>query len=229
MELSFRLKKIADKVKNCTILADIGTDHAYIPIFLYKNEKIKKAFACDISKGSVKKAQENIIKHNLEKSIETRLGSGLLVLNLTDNVDTVVIAGMGGILTTQILEIGKSNLKNVKKIILQPQKNVDEVRRFLYKNNFKIVEDEMIVDNNKFYTVIVVKPEFEEETYTETDYLFGKYSIEKKCPVLKEYILKQINKLEKAINEIEKFSTKPSNLEKINSDYMLYKEVLKCL
>ena len=146
MELSYRLNKIAQKVTQNGIIADIGTDHAYIPIFLYKNNKIKSGIACDISKGSLQKAKDNIKKYNLQGKIQTRLGNGLEKISLQDNVDTVIIAGMGGMLMIDILEKGKYILENVKELILQPQKDIDKVREYLHKNNFKIIDDEMLKD-----------------------------------------------------------------------------------
>ena len=146
MEISFRLNKIAEKVKKGSILADIGTDHAYVPIFLYKKGIIKNAIACDISKGSLEKAKINISKYNLENFIETRLGSGLEKIYLEDNINTIIIAGMGGMLMIDILKNGIEIAKNTETLILQPQKDIPEVRKFLHKNGFKIEDEELLID-----------------------------------------------------------------------------------
>ena len=188
MDISFRLNKIAEKVSKNSIIADIGTDHAYIPIFLYKNNIIKKAIACDISKGSLEKAKLNILKYNLGQYIETRLGNGLEKVSLEDNVDTIIMAGMGGMLMIDILKNDMEIAKASKTLILQPQKDIVEVRKFLHKNEFQIQDEEMIIDEGKFYNIIIAKKGV--QSFTEKEYMFGKANIEKKCDILKEYILK---------------------------------------
>lgn len=230
MEISFRLNKIAEKVTTNGIVADIGTDHAYIPIFLYKNNKIKSAIACDISKGSLQKANINISKYNLSNYIETRLSNGLEKIHLEDNVDTIIIAGMGGMLMIDILQKGIEIAKNCNKLILQPQKDIPEVRKFLHQNNFIIEDEDMIIDENKFYNIIVAINNFgtENQMFDYREYLFGKSNIDKKCPILKEYILNELNIMENIINKLEKTHSF-KRIEEIKNEEKIYKEVLECL
>lgn len=225
MDLSYRLNKIAQKVSINGTMADIGTDHAYIPIYLYKNNKIKKAIACDISKGSLQKAKDNILKYNLLHCIETRLSNGLLKITKKDNVDTIVIAGMGGMLMIDILTKGLDIAKNVKEIILQPQKDIDKVRRFLHKNGFKIIDDEMIIDEGKYYTIIKANLG-SEQPYTHEQYIFGKFEIEQKSLILKEYIKTNVYKMESVLKNIK---NQKGDFYHIENEINIYKEVLKCL
>lgn len=228
MELSYRLNKIAQKVTQNGIIADIGTDHAYIPIFLYKNNKIKSGIACDISRGSLQKAKDNIKKYNLQDKIQTRLGNGLEKISLQDNVDTVIIAGMGGMLMIDILEKGKYILENVKELILQPQKDIDKLREYLHKNNFKIIDDEMLKDDGKYYTIIKSIKGKEDILYKKEEYVFGKFEINNKCQILKEYIEDQLYKMEIVLKNIKETNIQSRILE-IEDDIKTYKEVLKWL
>lgn len=228
MELSYRLNKIAQKVTQNGIIADIGTDHAYIPIFLYKNNRIKSGIACDISKGSLQKAKDNIKKYNLQDKIQTRLGNGLEKISLQDNVDTVIIAGMGGMLMIDILEKGKYILENVKELILQPQKDIDKVREYLHKNNFKIIDDEMLKDDGKYYTIIKSIKGEEYILYKKEEYVFGRFEINNKCQILKEYIEDQLYKMEIVLKNIKETNIQNRILE-IEDNIKTYKEVLKWL
>lgn len=228
MELSYRLNKIAQKVTQNGIIADIGTDHAYIPIFLYKNNRIKSGIACDISKGSLQKAKDNIKKYNLQDKIQTRLGNGLEKISLQDNVDTVIIAGMGGMLMIDILEKGKYILENVKELILQPQKDIDKVREYLHKNNFKIIDDEMLKDDGKYYTIIKSIKGEEDILYKKEEYVFGRFEINNKCQILKEYMEEQLYKMEIVLKNIKETNIQNRILE-IEDNIKTYKEVLKWL
>lgn len=228
MDLSYRLNKIAEKVTINGIIADIGTDHAYIPIFLYKNNKIKSAIACDISKGSLQKAIDNINKYNLQDNIQTRLGNGLEKITLQDNIDTIIIAGMGGMLMIDILEKGNIIANNVKELILQPQKDIDKVRQYLHNNNFKIIDDEMLKDEGKYYTIIKAIKGKEETLYKKEEYIFGKFEIENKSEILKEYIEDQVYKMEIVLKNIKETNIQTRILE-IENNIKMYREVLKCL
>lgn len=228
MELSFRLNKIAEKVTKNSIIADIGTDHAYIPIFLYKNNKIKSAIACDISKGSLQKAKDNIFKHNLQENIQTRIGNGLEKITIQDNIDTIIIAGMGGMLMIDILKKGYNIVESAKELILQPQKDIDKVREYLHKNNLKIIDDEMLKDDGKYYTIIKAIKGKEQTPYKKEEYIFGRIEIEQKSNILKEYITKQMYKMEIVLKNIEKTNVQSRILE-IENEIKMYKEVLKCL
>ena len=189
MKLSKRLQTIADFVKKDAVVADIGTDHAHIPIYLIKNNIISKAYACDINKGPLEKAKENINYYGV-KNIELRLSNGLEKLK-SDEADTVIIAGMGGELIIDILEKGRRFFESKRKFILSPHTKIDEVRKFLLSNGFEITKEDMCIDEGKFYTVIEVKYTENKEMYSETELLYGKYLIENKHPVLLRFLKKE--------------------------------------
>ena len=135
MQLSLRLKTVADSVTGGNRVADVGCDHAYIAIHLAENNIAPRVVAMDVNKGPLSKAMENIEIRGLEDRIETRLSDGLARLN-PGEADTVVIAGMGGALMVRILTEGESALKEVKELILQPQSEIFLVRRHLHTNGY---------------------------------------------------------------------------------------------
>lgn len=191
MELSVRLQAVADMVTEGTKVADVGTDHAYIPIYLVEHDKNPSAIAVDINRGPLKKAEENISSHNLENKIETRLSDGLKQLHLGE-ADSVVIAGMGGGLVVKIMEEGTLHKKYVKEWILQPQSEISKVRQYLNENGYCIVEENMVIDEGKFYPMMRVTEGTIEE-YTQEELCYGKCLLKEKDPILKKFLEKEID------------------------------------
>ena len=205
MKLSDRLQAVASFVTPGLRVADIGTDHGYIPIYLTEQGIIPYAIAMDINKGPILRAQENIKENSLEKFIETRLSNGFDKLE-PGEADCAVIAGMGGELITNILNNGRNVVDGLKELVLSPHSEVWLVRKYLHNNDFKIIDEKMIIDEGKFYTIIkVVKGK--DEIYSEEDYMYGKILIEKKDEVLMKYIFKEYNKVEKIFENISKNGT----------------------
>ena len=157
MQLSKRLSAVASMVKERGRLADVGTDHGYIPIFLVRQGTIKSAVAMDIKEGPLARARDNIRLYGLEDQIQTRRSDGLEKLQKGE-ADTVVIAGMGGLLTIRILKAGEERLKGVKELILQPQSEICEVRRFLQEQEYRITEENMVEEEGKYYPMMRAVP-----------------------------------------------------------------------
>ena len=224
MELSERLKTVAGFVKYRTI-ADIGTDHGYIPCYLAHKKTIDMAIACDVNKGPLSKAEENINNFGFENIIETRLGSGLEPLNKNE-AETIIIAGMGGLLICDILNKGKEKLEGVRQLVLQPQRDIYSVRKLIHKLGFKIDDEKMLCEGGKYYTVIsAVKGN---EIYTdEIYYHFGKILIDNKSDVLKEYITMRLNKYQNIIDNANKSSSKDTELTSLKNSVDMFREVLK--
>ena len=192
MKLSNRLHTIADFVKKGAVVADIGTDHAHIPIYLIKNNIISKAYACDINKGPLEKAKENINYYGV-KNIELRLSNGLEKLK-TDEADTFIIAGMGGELIIDILDRGQGFFDKKNTFILSHHTKIEEVRNYLLRKGLKILKEDMCIDEGKFYTVMEALYTGNSVSYTQSELLFGKYLIDNKNPVLFEYLKKERQK-----------------------------------
>ena len=220
MKLSERLFTVAAAVKPCDCAADIGTDHAYVPIWLCENNIVKRAVAGDVSRGSAQKAAENIKACGYEDRISARCGDGLKIIKKEDNVGCIIIAGMGGMLMRNILENG--DISNMPQLVLQPQKDIPEIRRYIHLAGYKIENETMLCEDNKYYNIIsAVKGS---ESYTETEYALGKILIDNKDKTLKEWLLLEIKKYESLLgvmNEEKRIEVK----NKIE----MYKGVSECL
>ena len=187
------MQTIADFVKKNSVVADIGTDHAHIPIYLIENNIIDKAYACDINKGPLEKAKENIANFGVSENIVLRFSNGLDKMS-NKEVDTIIIAGMGGELIIDILNRGKVFFDKKNTFILSPHTKVDEVRDYLIRNGFKIIKEDMCIDEGKFYTVMEVRYTENTVMYSEAELLYGKYLIENKHPVLLRFLKKEEEK-----------------------------------
>ncbi len=148
MKLSERLQYIADEIQKGETMADIGTDHGFLPLYLLEKKKCPKVIMADISPGSLKKAEINLKLVKPKGDYELRLGDGIDVLSDRE-VDVVVIAGMGGLLIADILEWNLHKSRSVRRYILQPRNNPGKLRHWLLLNGFSIVK-EGIVREGKF-------------------------------------------------------------------------------
>ena len=167
-----RLKAIINNV-TCREIADIGTDHAYIPIFLTENYLADKVIATDINEGPLFIACENINKKNLEEKIETRLGGGLSVIG-EGEVDEIIIAGMGGILISEIIDNDINIAKN-SRLILQPMNAQYELRKYLLSHGFKIISEDISVEGFKVYNIIIAESGEMKPFETDFEYQIPKY------------------------------------------------------
>ena len=153
LNISDRLKKVANCVKKDSFVADIGCDHAYTAIYLVKNKIAKKVIAMDINKGPLEKAKSNICNNRLEDYIETRLSDGGKELKKGE-VNTILISGMGGRLTTKILDDSLDVVRECRQLVLQPQSEIYLVREYIAKIGFRIEYEDMFIDEGKYYVII---------------------------------------------------------------------------
>lgn len=205
MELSKRLKRIAEHVDKCESVADIGTDHGYIPIYLVKEGICEKAIASDINKGPIEKAKVNVAFEGVSNKIKCLLGPGLNPLKVGE-VNGVILAGMGGNLTRDILLADMEKVKKYDFIILQPAQNPEVLREFLYKNDYEIIDEDLIKDEGRFYELFKVKYNENSEKLVFEDEL--KYEVspllrEKNHPLFKEFIEEKINRCETILSFIK--------------------------
>lgn len=194
MQLSKRLKALTEFVTEGLRVADIGCDHAYVSIYLMEKKIASKVIAMDINKGPLLKAKENIAKHGLTETIETRLSNGAKELKAGE-VDAVLIAGMGGALMARILSERSEVLDLLEEWILQPQSELYLVRRHIREHGFHIVEENMLIDEGKYYTLMKAKKGKESVVSEVFDY-YGKYLLENKNETLKLFLEQELEKKE---------------------------------
>lgn len=208
MKLSRRLETIASFVPEGSAVADIGTDHGYIPIHLVQEGKAKHAIAMDVRKGPLLRAQAHIHEAGLEAHVEVRLSDGLLKLEQNE-ADCVVIAGMGGELIIHILEEGRGLWEGIPHWVLSPHSELDKVRRFLEEQEFFIERETMIKEEGKFYTVMGINRTNKagEKDNREISYRYGRSLLESKDPVLKEYLKKEEEQLEQIMSGLSESQT----------------------
>jgi len=157
IKLSDRLEKIGKEINKGETMVDIGTDHGFLPVALWERGISPKVIMADVSEGSLNKAKENCRMLHPEEKFDFRLGDGLKVLE-NGEVDTVVIAGMGGILMTEILEADLEKTWSFKKVILQPRNNVGFLRHWLYNNCFKIINEQLVREGKYICEIITAIP-----------------------------------------------------------------------
>lgn len=190
MELSKRLQAVADLVTEGMTVADVGTDHGYIPIYLLQSAKSPKVLAMDINKGPLLRAEEHIAEHDLQSCIETRQSDGVQNL-LPGEFDCVVIAGMGGALTIRILQNGERVFRSLKEFVLQPQSELWKVRQYLYEHGYCIIAEDMVLEEGKFYPMMKVI-NGQASAYHTVELRYGKDLLEQKHPVLKVFLEKEL-------------------------------------
>lgn len=185
IKLSNRLQTVARHIPAGCTVADIGTDHGYLPVFLAINDISPKIIAADRNKGPLSSAEQLIGLLSLENQISTRLGDGLSVL-AAGEAEVICIAGMGGMTICDILAADMDKAKRAKRMILQPQRNVAAVRNFLAENGFRLVAEDLAEDDGFYYEILVV--ESGEMTLTEAEAEFGPLLLANGHPLLKDFL-----------------------------------------
>ena len=203
MKLTDRLLKIASLVTEGKRVADIGTDHGYIPVYLLNQGKVPYAILADVNKGPLENARGEVRHNKLLDKVDLRLGSGIEVLEKGE-VDEVIIAGMGGILISELLEAKLEVAHSVDKLILQPMQAQNELRKYLLNNGFEILNEVLVKEDFRIYEIIIAKysgknTEVRDEIYYEV----GTKLIENKDPLLNEFIDKKIYMYNSIIKKIE--------------------------
>lgn len=220
--LSKRLAQVAEFVPKDAILLDIGSDHAYLPIALLQQKKIKKAIAGEVVQGPYQSALSNVEEAGLSDKITVRLADGLDAFNPEDKINTITICGMGGRLIADILERRKNELKHIECLILQPNNREDELRQWLENNHFTIISEKVIVEHQKYYEIIVVK--HGQERLSNDECRFGPKLLKEKSTVFKEKWYHECKKLEKILSNIP--SDKSEERFLIESQINKIKEIL---
>ncbi|NLM11897.1 MAG: SAM-dependent methyltransferase [Clostridiaceae bacterium] len=191
INITGRLLKITSMLGKCTKPADIGTDHAYIPIYLIQSGRCNSVVATDIKEGPLLKARKNIEKYQLSDRIELRLGDGMKPIR-DDECDAFIIAGMGGVVITEILNASIEKAKKAKALILQPAYYEEVLREFLLQNGFCIETEALVRDEGRMYTIIRTYYDGAVRSDDVLYYHIGRALFDNKDPLLNDFLQRRI-------------------------------------
>ena len=219
---------VASNVKSGGIVADIGCDHAFTSIYLVEEKLARGAIAIDINKEPLKRAWQHIQESGMEEYISVRLSNGARGLKKGE-ADTILISGMGGALIASILEESINIIKDAKELVLSPQSEIYIVRHFLHDNGFKIVSEEMVKEQGKFYVVIRAVPG-SQHYKDESGYIYGEYLIKNKNKILEEFLLKEQKRTGSILDSLASSSGSAAVKERKDTllkEYNMIKGILK--
>lgn len=208
-------------------LVDVGTDHGYVPISLCEKKQIPSAIAMDINEGPLLRAESHIEEVGLTGYIQTRLSDGLAALKAGEG-DTVLIAGMGGILMEKILHEGRETLSSVRELILQPQSDIAGVRQWLDRNEWQIVCEDIVMEEGKYYPMMKAV-QGRGRSYTLPEFRYGRADLQQSLPVQEEYLRKQLQAHEKILERLPKEGKERTLAREyfVQRDIRILKEALK--
>lgn len=229
LQISNRLKMIANEISEGAFFADIGSDHAYLPCYVCLHDQKARAIAGEVAKGPYIHALNTVKKNQLNDRIEVRLGDGLQVIDENELVEEIVIAGMGGNLISKILLDGKEKLHNVKKLILQPNNKEPNVRKTLIALNFILTKEIIMEENQLIYEILVAehknlsrKNDPYDLHFREKQLLFGPYLLEEKSPIFIKKWTEERKNLERTILQM-----KHSKTEKVQQKIEQFSKIIE--
>lgn len=198
IKLSKRLKAIADMISPCSTIADVGCDHGFLSIYLMENSVARRIYACDINEGPIIRARQHIREYHMENCIDAIQCDGLSGI---EACDCIVIAGLGGKLMIKILKDSMSVTASARELILEPQSEIEQFRDNLVRMGYKIIAEDYVLDEGKYYPIIkAVKGEME---LNRMEALYGPLLLKEKNPVLKDYLIKEREHLQLLLSELK--------------------------
>lgn len=225
--LSRRLTQVAAFVPDQARLADIGSDHAYLPAALALAGKIKLAIASEVAAGPYENMEKEIQNNRLSDRIIPRLADGLAAIKPADKVDTVVIAGMGGTLIADILEKGQAHLTGVRRLILQPNVGEYRLRNWLLDHRYQIMAERLVEEDGHIYEIIVAEPSIVPFSYSDYELLFGPLLLEKKGPIFVRKWRNYLQREQAVLTQITAAQRPPrEKIKQIRARMKLVKEAL---
>ncbi len=213
MKLDSRLMAIADLVRKDKIFADIGTDHAYLPVYLVEKGIVSRAIAADLRVGPLDNARETVVSHNLTEKIELRLSDGLD--NFSENeVEEIAVAGMGGLLISSFVERTEWLKNSEIHLILQPMTHIEELRKLLFDNGFIIDNEVVAEDGDKLYIIISAYYYGDATAYNDLDLIVGRLPMNQD-DLSKKYLAKIYTKYNKKLVALQNANKECADLEKL--------------
>ncbi|MEH7236049.1 tRNA (adenine(22)-N(1))-methyltransferase [Bacillus sp. JJ1562] len=230
-KLSKRLETVASYIPKGAILADIGSDHAYLPCYAYLNGMISKGIAGEVADGPLLSAKKQISKNQLNRVLEARKGDGLEVIH-PNEVTCITIAGMGGSLIRSILDNGKSKLLGVERLILQPNIGASTIREWLIENDWELIAEEILEEDKKIYEVLVAEKGNPQKPYKnkEQELLLGPFLLKEKNPFFIKKWTHELKHWERILNQLMTAGETPENRlrkEELGQKIEIVKEALK--
>jgi tRNA (adenine22-N1)-methyltransferase len=233
MNLSKRLETVASYIPKDAILADIGSDHAYLPCYSILQGVAKSAIAGEITEGPFLSAKSQVMKCELSDVISVRQGDGLSVIEDREVIDCITIAGMGGGLIKKILDEGKGKLTHVKRLILQPNIHAIYIRQWLLENGWELIDEEIIEEDHKIYEILVAEKGEPMQPYQtvflQTGLLLGPHLIKKKSDIFIEKWTQECSHWKTILEQLEAAGHTYENNEKfreLENQIKLVEEVL---
>ena len=213
-KLSKRLERVAKYIITKGTLADIGSDHAYLPCYAIENEIASKAIAGEVVEGPFNSAKLNVAERNLTSQIDVRFGSGLSVL-LNGEADNITVCGMGGTLITQILEEGKNKFGGKERLILQPNINSEIIRHWMENNQWALVAEDILEEDGKIYEILVAEKGLMDKL-SEAELLMGPFLMKDKSKTFIKKWSCEKDHYKNILNQIETAQQSEKNEEKKN-------------
>ncbi|SHF34191.1 tRNA (adenine22-N1)-methyltransferase [Desulforamulus putei DSM 12395] len=209
--ISNRLKILANYVPGGSIVADIGTDHGYLPVYLVLTGISPRAIAADIRRGPLEAARANVHRYRAVDKIDLRLGNGLQVLR-PGEADTIVIAGMGGGTIRDILQASPEVAAGARRLILQPMADEKELRQFLLQHGWTIVDETLLLEDGRLYLAVAAE-RGHEEIKDQLMLEIGPRLWEKRHPLLTEHLQRLRQKYRRVLEGLQQ-SSQPAAREK---------------
>lgn len=230
-QLSLRLEKVASYIPKGARLADIGSDHGYLPVSLAEKKIITFAIAGEVVEGPYQSTLQQVKRADLEGSISVRKGDGLAVIQLEDQLDVITICGMGGGLIASILENGDINgkLTGNERLILQPNVGEKAVRTWLINHQYQIIAEELLEENSKLYEIIVAEKHADKTAPASAKELtYGFYLREASFPLFKKKWLSEIEKRKQILDSLVNAQVDQSDkISQIKAEIIEIEEMIK--
>lgn len=227
--LSKRLARVGELVPEQSRLADIGSDHAYLPVALVLQKKLEFAVAGEVVTGPFEAAKKQVRKNGLNDQIAVRLADGLDAVEEADEITAVTICGMGGVLIRDILEAGWTNqrLQGNERLVLQPNIGEKPLRDWLTSHGYTIIDEDILEENNKIYEIIVAARRATRVAYSAKERLFGPVLLKKRSPIFYKKWQSEVKQRETILAQLTKASGDQTiRIQQIEKEIAEIKEVL---
>ncbi|SEN05192.1 tRNA (adenine(22)-N(1))-methyltransferase [Lihuaxuella thermophila] len=235
-QISQRLQTIAGYIPDHMRVADIGGDHAFLLLHVAKQGRLHKGIVGEVNRGPYENARDRVKQMGFSSLIDVRLGNGLSVIK-PNEVDVVVIAGMGGSLITRILDEGRDRLESVKRLVLQPNIGASRVREWLMNHRFQIIDETIVEDAEILYEIIVAEPGNGDSAYRDGTLdikmllQIGPVLWQKKHPLLKKKLLEEWKGKQKILKQLERAVSEEARSRKLEVEKEIkeWEKVMACL